>query len=266
MSHVPSRPARRRFAAAGLAALSLIFAAGAPTAAATPSTTQAATKAGTKAKAKAKANARAKARARARRRADAQGVVVHVKGTIHGAAPEAPRLRFERWESHTGLTNSYYERLTDIYDADRSLETWSSTGVGGYASGRFDRPLRERLGQHQIDCFGSSDPYGPEWEGDSLTAIRQADALRRDPAAFAALPAGALVHGRPTRVARFDPWADNVGLRALPFEVHYDAESGDVVRTGRAGEDFWFEFTLWELLPGDASIAKAPPEIQAYCD
>ena len=209
--------------------------------------------------------ANAEAKTTAKGRGNAQGLVLHTKGIYHGAAPEVPDLRIERWESYTPKTSSYYERITNVAHPERSHEEWSSEGVSGWAVGRLDRPLKDRVSKKHTACSGASMPRGAEYSTDSLNAVRQANALGRNLADVAALPAGPAVRGLTTRVKQFDLWSDNRYQRDRPLEVVYDAATGDVVRTGRAGEDFWQEFTLWEVLPGNASIAKAPAEIRALC-
>lgn len=255
MSHVPSFPTRRRqLAAAGLSALLISTALGAPAAATSPNN------------ASAQAAPKTKVQVKAKRKADRIGVLLHTKGTMHGAAREARLLTVERWSSYTGATNSFYERLTNTANPDRSHEEWSSQGVGGWGVGRLDRPLRERISKKRTSCSGASDPNSRGFETEYMNALKAADELSRDAAALAALPAGPKVRGLDTRVAEFAFRDNNNGRNNPPLQVIYDAATGDVVRTGSLGEDFWEEFTLWELLPGNAAIAKAPAEIQALCE
>ncbi len=282
MSLVPVQPRRRRPAAVGASLLVLSVAAAgaaAPAGAAVRSgaghaAVQAAPSAAATLSAKAKAKANAKAAARRRkaraRRSPAEGIVIHWTGRVHSDAPEAPALRIEMWESHTGTTSSAHELYNNTGDPSKSLEIWANFGISGYAEGRLTLPLRKRLKHDSASCDGWSDPWGPQYEADLLASRRDADALRRDPAKFAALPAGPVVGGRATKVATFDYWADNEPMqRNAPWQVTYDAATGDVLRSGLAGteSDHWYEYTSWEVLPNaDASITEPPAAIKALCD
>lgn len=278
MSHAPKRYRPLAAASASILTLSLAAAgaaaapaaagpAGAPLAKTAPSATASAT---AKARASAKARAKAKARhrkARARRSTPAPGIVIHWTGRTHSAAPEAPVLRHEVWESHTGTTSSTHERIHNTADPSKSLEIWANFGISGYAEGRLTLPLKKRLTSDSSSCDGWSDPWGPQYEADLLASRRDADALRRDTAKLAALPAGPVIGGRATKVAAFDYWADNEPVQRMEaWQVTYDAATGDVLRSGLAGADHWYEYTSWEVLPNaDASITAPPREITALC-
>ena len=199
--------------------------------------------------------------------AAAPGVVLHWKGTLQSPAPEAPGLLIEEWAYLSGTGHRVYTRTQNLRNPEASIETWSSDEFGGYAKGRFDTPLKERVKAGDWDCSGSFDPRGREFEADLLASRQHADALRGDAAAFGALPAGPTVNGRPTKLAQFDEWADNVDTQHDPaFEVAYDAQTGAVVRTGLAGSDVAQYPTVWELLPASkAALTEPPAEALAAC-
>jgi hypothetical protein len=286
MSHLLPAPltGRRRSLLPGLLAAAV-----AASLALTPAGADAAThrktshpSAAAKKRAKAKKRRVTNSLARAAQSAVTTGPLLHTRGLPHYKGGGDSAILDEDWREFSDVPRWHIR--TTMTPASASFESWDETTVNAGVMGVLDTPLAARLDpSHDIYCpnlpGGTADhPWTwPEWNvvlveqaRAARTQVEAIDAIRRDPAARAALPAGPIVHDRPTVVATVDAPLSSRGYRDVaPQIVVYDAASGDVVRTVDPGGYGYTEYSLWELIPagGDASNVALPDEIarQAHC-